>query len=83
MTEHYVAIIDSVFLPQGLALHASLERHAGPYTLSVLCVDDDTRRILASLALPNVKVLNVADLETADLRQVKAGRSPRRCPAGR
>jgi hypothetical protein len=31
--EHYVTLFDSLFLPQGLALHMSMERHAGVYTL--------------------------------------------------
>ena len=38
--EHYVTLFDSLFLPQGLALHASLQQHAGEHRLWVLCVDE-------------------------------------------
>ena len=33
--------LDSLFLPQGLALHMSMERHVKDYTLWILCVDDE------------------------------------------
>jgi hypothetical protein len=73
--EHYVTLFDGLFLPQGLALHASLERHAGSYTLWVLCVDDCAHDVLSRLALPNVRLLRLADWETPELLQVKPGRT--------
>lgn len=73
--EHYVTLFDSFFLPQGLALHASLERHAGSYTLWVLCVDEGAHGALVVLALPNTRLLRLADWETPELSRVKAGRS--------
>ena len=44
--EHYVTLFDSLFLPQGLALHMSMERHAGNYTLWILCIDDAVHDVL-------------------------------------
>lgn len=74
--EHYVTLFDSLFLPQGLALHMSMERHAGDYyTLWTLCVDDETHDILTKLNLPNVRLLQLSMLETDELKQVKADRS--------
>lgn len=73
--EHYVTLFDGLFLPQGLSLHASLERHAGPYTLWILCVDDDALAALRALRLPNVRLLALSDVETDALRGVKAGRT--------
>ena len=73
--EHYVTLFDSLFLPQGLALHVSLERHAGPYVLWVLCMDEASRSVLERLALPNVRLLSIADCETDSLRAVKKERS--------
>lgn len=73
--EHYVTLFDSLFLPQGLALHRSLERHAGEYTLWVLCMDADCHTFLSRLDLPNLRLLELARLETDALRAVKPGRS--------
>jgi hypothetical protein len=73
--EHYVTLFDSLFLPQGLALHSSLERHAGPYTLWVLCVDDQTYDVLGRLGLPNVRLMRLVDVETPELQHVKSERS--------
>lgn len=75
MTEHYVTLFDSLFLPQGLALHASLERHAGDFHLWVIAMDDTCVSTLTSLALPNLTVIPLGDVETPELRAVKAERS--------
>lgn len=73
--EHYVTLFDSLFLPQGLALHMSMERHAGAYTLWILCVDDGVFEILQRMQLPNVRLLQLSKLETEELIKVKAGRT--------
>lgn len=75
MTEHYVTLFDSTFLPQGLALHRSMERHAGDYELWIIAMDSAVERHLEALALPNVTVIALQDLETAELRSVRPSRS--------
>ncbi len=73
--EHYVTLFDSLFLPQGMALHLSMERHIGTYTLWILCVDDDVHRTLSKLAMPNVRLLQLTKLETPELLAVKHERT--------
>ena len=73
--EHYVTLFDSVFLPQGIALHASLSRHAGPFTLWVLCMDQRTQTVLDALALPGVRTVALTEVETPELLAVKPGRN--------
>jgi hypothetical protein len=73
--EHYVTLFDSLFLPQGLALRSSLERHAGPYTLWVLCVDDAAFEVLQKLALPNLRPLSIEQVLTDELRRIKPSRT--------
>lgn len=73
--EHYVTLFDSLFLPQGLALHGSMERHAGPFTLWVLCMDSQAHEALQRLDLPNVRLIALADAETPELLHVKPSRS--------
>lgn len=73
--EHYVTLLDSLFLPQGVTLHQSMERHVGRYTLWILCVDEYAYQILSRLALPNVRLLSLLDLETPELVNVKHSRS--------
>ena len=65
--EHFVTLFDSLFLPQGLALHMSMERHVKNYTLWILCVDDEAHAVLTKLQLPNVRLLQLSKLETEDL----------------
>lgn len=74
MMEHYVTLFDSLFLPQGLALHLSMERHIQEYTLWILCVDDEVHGNLITLNLPNVHLLQLSKLETSELKRVKADR---------
>jgi hypothetical protein len=73
--EHYVTLFDSFFLPQGLALHMSMERHAGEYTLWILCVDEEANEVLAKLNLANVCLLKLSDFETEELKRVKLSRT--------
>lgn len=73
--EHYVTLFDSLFLPQGLALHASLQRHAGEHRLWVLCVDELTHEVLTKLALPDISLIRLPEVETPELLAVKPGRS--------
>lgn len=73
--EHFVTLFDSLFLPQGLALHRSLERHAGAYTLWVLCVDDGVFAALNEIGLPNVRLIDLRVVETQELVALKQSRS--------
>lgn len=73
--EHYVTLFDSLFLPQGLALHMSMERHVKDYTLWILCVDDEAHAVLTKLQLPNVCLLQLNKLENEELLRVKLTRS--------
>ena len=75
MTEHYVTLFDSGFLPNGLALHRALTRHAGDFVLWVVCMDDTTERVLDRLAPPNLRTISIEEAESPALRAVKPGRS--------
>jgi hypothetical protein len=73
--EHYVTLFDSLFLPQGLALHISMERSVKNYTLWILCVDDQAHEVLIKLNLPNIRLLQLTKLETTELLSIKPTRS--------
>ena len=73
--EHFCTIFDSAFLPQGMALHASLQRHARPFVLWVLCMDPELEASLKRLALQDVWIIPLRDVETSALLAVKSGRS--------
>ena len=75
MTEHYVTLFDSGFLPQGLALHRSMMRHAGDFRLWIITIDAKARAALEQLDLPYVSILALADLENEQLLSVKGGRT--------
>ncbi len=73
--EHFVTLFDLLFLPQGLALHRSMERHSGNYTLWILCMDDEVHEILSLIKLPNVQLLQLSLVETKELERVKPERT--------
>jgi hypothetical protein len=73
--EHFVTLFDASFLPIGLALYRSLEAHARPFRLWVLAVDEDAERHLTQLALPDLTVIPLRELETPALLAVKPGRT--------
>lgn len=75
MRETYITLFDGGFLPHGLALHRSLERHAGHYRLWVIAMDELAGTALRRLELPNVEVLDLAEVENDRLRGVRADRT--------
>ncbi len=75
MSEVYVTLFDSLFIPQGLALYHSLLRYGGDFRLWVLCIDEPCFAFLNSLNLSNLYLLNLAELETTELLVVKEKRT--------
>ena len=73
--EHYVTLFDGNFLPQGLALAESLERHAGEHVLWVLCLDERARAEIQALGKASVRTIALAEAETPELLGVKPGRT--------
>lgn len=76
--EHFVTIFDSNFLPQGLALHASLTRYLKEsYKLWILCLDDQVFDYLTIIGLNNVVLLKLCEFESPELLLAKTTRSLR------
>lgn len=76
MTHNFCTLFDKKYLFKGLALHKSLERTAGDYTLWILCMDETACEVLGKMALPNVRLLPLDEFEDAELLEVKPTRTP-------
>jgi hypothetical protein len=72
----YCTYFDHNYLPQGLALYRSLQRHSQGARLWVLCLSEACYRTLVALDLPNLIPRRLADFEAAD-PEVAATRSTR------
>jgi hypothetical protein len=72
----YCTYFDHNYLPRGLALYHSLQRHSQGSRLWVLCLSEDCYRTLVALDLPNLIPRRLADFEAAD-PEVAATRSSR------
>ncbi len=68
MSEHFVTLFDSGFLPYALALHASLVRHGGDFRLWAVCLDDLAVDALGRLGLPGMTAIPLRDVEAIDPR---------------
>jgi hypothetical protein len=75
MKENFVTVFDSLFLPNGIALHTSMERTISNYILWIICVDDQTYEALTELALPNTRLLFLKLIETPKLCEIKLTRT--------
>lgn len=73
--EHYVTLFDNNYLPMGMCLHASLMAHGGAFVLWVLCMHDTVHAHLTRLALPNMRLIRLAEAENMSLLGVKSTRS--------
>ena len=74
-TEHFVTLFDHNFLPAGLCLHRSLSQHASPFCLWILCADREVEEKLSQLALANVRLLSLREVENDALRIAKRNRT--------
>jgi len=74
---HFCTLFDRGFLPQGLALWASLCRHEPEAMLWVLALDDETADALHTRAEAGLHVVPLAEVERGDaaLAAAKANRS--------
>lgn len=72
MTAHYATYFDRHYLSRGLALIESLARVAPESSIVVLCLDVETERVLRALALPNVRLVPLSELEARDPALVEA-----------
>lgn len=75
----YCTFFDQGYLPQGLALWRSLQRHEADAVLWVLALDETTEAVLHALAAPGLRPVALGELLAADpeLAAVQSGR-PRR-----
>jgi len=74
---HYCNAIDHRYISRELALYASMRRHCQPFRLWVLCLNDECHAMLSALALSDVVLLRIRDLENHDqeLLEAKSTRS--------
>ena len=75
---HYCTYFDSRYLHRGITLYESLRQHSSRnFVFWVLCLDDESHRILQRANLPEVRPIHLEELEHADpeLAAVKENRS--------
>jgi len=73
--EHFVTLFDNNFLPMGLCLHQSLLDHGQPFHLWILCMDELVEQHLQQLALSQVSLISLRDVENDRLLAVKPERT--------
>jgi hypothetical protein len=71
----FVTVLDSVYLPQALSLHRSLERYATDWRLAIVCCDEYSYSILSEIALSSSEIVRVERILTDSHISVRASRS--------
>jgi FkbM family methyltransferase len=73
---YYCTYFDRQYLTRGLALLESIRRHeTSRFTLFVVCMDEMTRIILAQLAIPEIFLIPLHEIEQRDEALLKTKRS--------
>jgi len=73
----FCTYFDKRYLSRGLAMYYSLQQHSLNSKLWILCLDAETNQYLTPLALPNVEIVSIEELEgdCPPLRDTKKNRS--------
>lgn len=74
-TRYFCTLFDSNYLLKGIAMLRSLAQHCPGAHVHVLCMDEQTQRILGRLKLPYITCIALADLEDDALLAAKKDRS--------
>ena len=77
MTRHFCTLFDRNYVFKAVVLHRSLLRHCPDFHLTAFCFDDEARRVIEALGLPQLSTVGLDELETFDseLLSVKPERS--------
>ena len=70
--KHYCTYFDTHYLLRGLTLYRSLRKHAGEFTLWVLCCDELTFENLTRLNVPNLRPVRLSEVEAFEPRLATA-----------
>jgi hypothetical protein len=62
--KHYVTNLNLGFLPQGLALYKSMQRHLQSFQFWIVCMDQDCFDALQALNLPNMRLIDFSGVES-------------------
>jgi hypothetical protein len=60
------------YLPQGLALYASLRKHCSDFRICILCMDEDVYEVLEDIACPEIDLISLKEFERGDDLLLKA-----------
>jgi hypothetical protein len=72
MTHAFCTYFDGRYLPRGLAMIESLERHDRSACLWILALDSESERILSALCRPSWRIVSLGQLESWDPRLLRA-----------
>jgi hypothetical protein len=73
--KNFVTHFNLSYLPQGIALYASLCEQVREFCLWIVCMDDRTYDLLFRAKLPNVRVLRIIDYESDEMIRVRKDRT--------
>jgi hypothetical protein len=73
--ENFVTFFDRNYLPQGIALYLSMVRHLPHFKLWIVCVDDDTFKVIDQMEDPRIVAIDFDSFENDHLKQARTNRS--------
>ncbi len=74
-SRHFCTLFDRGYVFKGVAMLRSLYRHCPDAHVHVLCLDEDTHRVLLALRMPALTCIPLADLEDPVMLEVKKTRN--------
>ncbi|MCO5144100.1 MAG: glycosyl transferase [Oligoflexia bacterium] len=73
--EHFCTLFDISYLPYGLCLKKSLDKHMPNHILWILCMDEEVHKALSQFSLNNIRLISLNEIESKELLNVKNSRT--------
>lgn len=75
VTRFYCTLFNKKYLIKGLAMYQSLKRYSKNFSLFILCMDEESFKILNGISLDAVVLIKLSDFENEELLRVKKERT--------
>ena len=72
---HFTTVLSGAYLYKALSMYETLQQHCRDFKLFIMCVDDESYKIIGDMKYSNVELMRVAQIGKAAIEKARANRT--------